>query len=130
MKKQIWARRVAVFEYIFSCLAKNEQDPKAIINELKTFPDIDLWQIKIVTYFSYNLNKTIAKIQSLTTKSKWSYEQMDLILKAIIHEVYNERLAHQTDKAILIDQSLITMDHYGEPKLKKILHAIIDKIIE
>ncbi|WP_027119989.1 DUF1948 domain-containing protein [[Mycoplasma] testudinis] len=128
--KQIWAKRVAVFEYIFACLCREEIDYDTIVNEFKAFENTEPWQLKIVATFAVNLDTVVNLIKTYTKNSKWSYEQLDLVLKAILHEVYAESLAHQTPKAVLIDQSLITMDKYGDPKLKKMLHALIDKIIK
>ncbi|WP_027124237.1 DUF1948 domain-containing protein [Mycoplasmoides pirum] len=129
--KQIWAQRVAVFEYIFSCLISEESDPNVIINNFKTYDKynrLNDWQLKIIENFAYSLNDYHNLIKD-NLKSKWSYEEFDNVSKAIIMEAISEWNTYKTDKAILIDQSLITINKYADKHLKKIVNAILDKIL-
>lgn len=125
--ERVWVRRVAVFEYIFSCVVINEEDPNVIVAKFKDF-DINDWQLKIVENFAHNFNQ-YHQLIATNLKSKWSYEQLDNLVKAVILEALAEFNVHQTDKAILIDQSLITIQRYGDPHLKKITNALLDKIL-
>ncbi|WP_033159886.1 DUF1948 domain-containing protein [Mycoplasmoides alvi] len=129
--KQIWAKRVAVFEYIFSCLLREETDSSVIIYNFQKYDQynkLDEWQLKIVKMFAQNYFKYENLIKN-NLKTKWSYDEFDNIAKAVIFEALAEWEVHKTQKAILIDQSLITIDHYSDKHLKKIVHAILDKIL-
>lgn len=124
----MWIKRVAVFEYIYSCLISNEVDfSNAEANFKEKYSD-DLWSLAVISNFASNFlkdkNDIIANLQS-----KWTYDQLDFILKAVIHESLAEFRAHATPKAVLIDQALTTINHYGDLHLKKIAHALLDKLI-
>lgn len=129
MEKRIWVWRVAVFEYIFSCLINVEQDPIVIVNNFNLFDGINEWQKKIINDYANNFLKYQNLIKN-NLKTKWTYEQIDNIVKAVIFETIAEQNAHKTEKKILIDQALKTVQRYGEPYLKKITNAILDKILK
>lgn len=126
--KRMWIKRVAVFEYIYSCLISNEIDFSNAETNFKQKYSDDLWSLAVVSNFASNFLKDkddiIANLQS-----KWTYDQLDFILKAVVHESLAEFRAHATPKAVLIDQALITIGHYGDLHLKKIAHALLDKLI-
>lgn len=124
----MWIKRVAVFEYIYSCLISNEIDFNNIEKNFKEKYSNDPWSLAVVSNFASNFFKDKEDIIA-SLKSKWTYDQLDFILKSAVHEALAEFRAHATPKAVLIDQALITIGHYGDLHLKKIAHALLDKLI-
>lgn len=126
--KQMWIKRVAVFEYIYSCLISDNSDFSDAEISFKSKYNDDPWSLAVVSNFASNFLKDKNDI-IVNLQSKWNYDQLDFILKAVIHEALAEFRAHATPKAVLIDQALITIGHYGDLHLKKIAHALLDKLI-
>lgn len=124
----MWVKRVAVFEYIYSCLISNEIDFNNIETNFKEKYTNDPWSLAVVANFALNFLKDKENIIA-NLQSKWTYDQLDFILKAAVHEALAEFRTHSTPKAVLIDQALITIGHYGDLHLKKIAHALLDKLI-
>ncbi len=127
----MWAQRVAVFEYLFACLLKGETDPERIVADFAAYGEygeLTDWQAKIVADFARRFGE-YAELVRGALRTKWSFEDFDNVAKAAILEAVAERNAHGTDKAVLIDQALITVGRYGDAHLKGIVNAVLDRIL-
>lgn len=125
--KQRWALRVAVSEYIYSCLVSKETDPDAIIAGFKRYAP-DAWQEPIVANFAYRRELLDGALMRCVS-TKWDYEEIEPLLKAVMLEALAEQHAHKTPRGVLIKEALTTLQRHADPALKKLAHAVLDKAL-
>ena len=88
----MWAKRVAVCEYIFSCLLLEDKNPQVIIENFKNYNEynaLDIWQEQIVENFAINF-LSYENLIKQHLKTKWTYEEFDNLTKAVIFEAIAE----------------------------------------
>ena len=125
-KKQQWKKRVELMQYFYSCLIKDLNNKQIIANVLKY--KFDSEQNKVIRFFAENVQTIKTKIKSLL-KVTWTWERLGLILRAISCLAYCEFFCLKLPKAIVIDQALVTCDHYSQNEDKAFLNAILDKLL-
>lgn len=125
-KKQQWKKRVELMQYFYSCLIKDLNNKQIIANVLKY--KFDSEQNKVIRFFAENVQTIKTKIKSLL-KVTWTWERLGLILRAISCLAYCEFFCLKLPKAIVIDQALVTCDHYAQNEDKSFLNAILDKLL-
>ncbi len=125
-KKQQWKKRVELMQYFYSCLIKDLNGKQIIANAAKY--KFDSQQKKAIKFFAENVQTIKTKIKPLL-KATWTWERLSLILRAIFCLAYCEFFCLKLPKAIVIDQALVTCDHYSQSKDKSFLNAILDKLL-
>ena len=125
-KKQQWKKRVELMQYFYSCLI-NDHNTKQIVTNVSKYK-FDSEQKKVIKFFAENIQKIKLKIKSLL-KETWTWERLSLILRAISCLAYCEFFCSKLPKAIVIDQALVTCDHYSQSGDKSFLNAILDKLL-
>lgn len=113
-------------QYFYSCLIKDLNNKQIIANVLKY--KFDSEQNKVIRFFAENVQTIKTKIKSLL-KVTWTWERLGLILRAISCLAYCEFFCLKLPKAIVIDQALVTCDHYAQNEDKSFLNAILDKLL-
>ena len=113
-------------QYFYSCLI-NDHNTKQIVTNVSKYK-FDSEQKKVIKFFAENIQKIKLKIKSLL-KETWTWERLSLILRAISCLAYCEFFCSKLPKAIVIDQALVTCDHYSQSGDKSFLNAILDKLL-
>lgn len=126
MKKQ-WEKRVELFQYIYSCLIQ-EKTPQEIINDALCEYDFDAEYLSTVEYAANRWNEIINEITPLLSKS-WNWERASFIDRAIMISAIAESRNLKIEKAIIIDQALITANQYNIDDSYKYINAILEKIL-
>lgn len=62
-------------------------------------------------------------------KANWSWDRIEPLVKAIFINGSFEIINEVNDKAVIINESLVIAEEYSYPNVKKILNAILDKIV-
>lgn len=129
MNQTQWEKRVRVVQIIYSYLITEVKDDtnflKFCLNEYK----IDLFQLKIIEVFIKNKAKIIELIERNSINKNWSFIQLNFVVRAILIEAISEKIAHKTDKAILIDQSIITTKKFCDESNTDYVNALLDKVL-
>ena len=113
-------------QYFYSCLIKDLNNKQIIANASKY--KFDSEQDKAIKFFAENVQTIETKIKPLL-KATWTWERLSLILRAISCLAYCEFFCLKLPKAIVIDQALVTCDHYSQSEDKSFLNAILDKLL-
>ncbi len=113
-------------QYFYACLIKDLSGKQIIANILKY--KFDPEQSKVINFFAMNIQTIKTKIKSLL-KATWTWERLGLILRAISCLAYCEFFCLKLPKAIVIDQALVTCDHYSQNEDKSFLNAILEKLL-
>lgn len=113
-------------QYFYSCLIKDLDSNQVIANIFKY--KFDAEQNKVINFFATNIQTIKVKIKPLL-KDTWTWERLGLILRAILCLAYCEFFCLKLPKAIVIDQALVTCDHYSRSEDKPFLNAILDKLL-
>lgn len=113
-------------QYFYSCLIKDLNNKQIIVNASKY--KFDSQQKKVIKFFAENVQTIETKIKPLL-KATWTWERLSLILRAISCLAYCEFFCLKLPKAIVIDQALVTCDHYSQSEDKYFLNAILDKLL-
>jgi N utilization substance protein B len=71
----------------------------------------------------------IIKLISQHLEVRWTWERIPQVDKAVLISAYCEFKVTRLERKIVIDQSLVTIKHFGEPNSVKYINAILDKII-
>lgn len=128
--RQSWRKRIQVLNLIYDDLLVDHTNEKSVIIT-SAFEKLyfDHYQIEILeSYFDhYDDDKKV--IEDLL-KANWTYQRLNVLTKAIIHEAIAEARLKKVNKAILIDQALITCKTRGNIRDKNFINAILDKIIK
>lgn len=124
--KTQWQKRVDVTQYIFSCLIKQLNTNE--INENILNYNFDANQLKVIEYFRDNF-EFIKKNISDNLKKTWTWDRLSIMEQSIMIVAFCEFKILKREKAIAIDQALVTADKYGQLKEKKFINAILDKIL-
>lgn len=85
-------------------------------------------QMKVVEYFADHQQEIIDLI-SKQLVSGWTWDRIPEVDKALFISAYAEFKATNIDRKIIIDQSIITIKHFGDHGSIKYINAILDKII-
>ena len=113
-------------QYFYACLIKDLNCQQIIVSISKY--KFDDQQNKIIIFFAKNIQTIKTKIKSLL-KPTWTWNRLGLILRAISCLAYCEFFYLKLPKAIIIDQALVTCDHYSQSADKSFLNAILDKLL-
>ncbi|MGL4617201.1 MAG: transcription antitermination factor NusB [Mycoplasmoidaceae bacterium] len=123
MLKQ-WEKRIIVFQYIYSCLMKQDFDLDNIPDEIKKDENI----FNIVEYALNNFSE-IKKIIISNLSKNWKWNRVSEVDLAIIVSAYSEYNISKIDRKILIDQAIITSKNYSDEKSYKFINFILDRIL-
>lgn len=126
-KKPQWKKRVELTQFFYSCLIKELNSPQ-IKQEAMNF-NFSENQIKMIYYFANNLAAIKEKIVSLLKKN-WTWERLNFVIKAIIYLSYCEFYELKLAKPIVIDQALITCDHYCQNDQKNFLNGLLEQLLK
>lgn len=123
-----WEKRVLLFKSIYSQLIREE--PIAIAKEkfTKSFLKIDAQFIAVFEYFLDHENE-IKQIISNNIPNNWAFDRLNLVDQAILFEAYSEYKVLHIDKAIIIDQAIISSRKYSDIKSPEFINAVLDKIL-
>lgn len=127
MKTQ-WEKRVDVTILIYQWLLlefSNEELFKIAFEQ----ENFDADQMKIIEYLVVHKNDIVNLITPLLEKS-WKWERLNFFDRAIMLEAYAEVEVLNTNKAIIIDQALITAKKYNIDDSYKYINPILDKVIK
>ncbi|MGL5591659.1 MAG: transcription antitermination factor NusB [Mycoplasmoidaceae bacterium] len=123
MLKQ-WEKRIIVFQYIYSCLIKQDFDSDNIPDEIKN----DEYIFSIVEYALNNFSE-IKKIIVSNLKENWKWDRVAEVDLAIIVSTYSEYKISKIDRKILIDQAIVTSKNYSDEKSYKFINFILDRML-
>ena len=123
MLKQ-WEKRIIVFQYIYSCLMKNDFDFNNIPDEIKNDQDI----YNVVEYAINNFSE-IKKIIVSNLNENWNWDRVSEIDLSIIISAYSEYEVTKIDRKIIIDQAVVTSKNYSDEKSYKFINFILDRML-
>ncbi len=123
MLKQ-WEKRIIVFQYIYSCLMKNDFDFNNIPDEIKNDQDI----YNVVEYAINNFSE-IKKIIVSNLNDNWNWDRVSEIDLSIIISAYSEYEVTKIDRKIIIDQAVVTSKNYSDEKSYKFINFILDRML-
>lgn len=123
-----WEKRVLLFKNIYSQLIREEPIDAAKEKFTKSFLKIDAQFIAVFEYF-LDHQKEIAQVISNNIPSDWAFDRLNLVDQAILFEAYSEYKVLHTDKAVVIDQAIISSKKYSDFKSPEFINAILDKIL-
>ncbi|MGL5246046.1 MAG: transcription antitermination factor NusB [Mycoplasmoidaceae bacterium] len=123
MLKQ-WEKRIIAFQYIYSCLMKQDFDFDNIPDEIKN----DEYIFNIVEYSLNNFSE-IKKIIISNLSENWKWDRVSEVDLAIIVSIYSEYKISKIDRKILIDQAIITSKNYSDEKSYKFINSILDRML-
>ncbi|MGL5640311.1 MAG: transcription antitermination factor NusB [Mycoplasmoidaceae bacterium] len=123
MLKQ-WEKRIIVFQYIYSCLIKQDFDSDNIPDEIKN----DEYIFNIVEYALINFSE-IKKIIISNLSENWKWDRVAEVDLAIIVSAYSEYKTSKIDRKILIDQAIVTSKNYSDEKSYKFINFILDRML-
>ena len=124
-----WKKRLQVFNLIYDDLLINHKSNKdAVIKNAFENMNFDHFQMQIIEYYYDNYDAIKAKIVE-HLQPTWPFERISPITLAIIFCSYSEYYSVNTDKPILIDQSLKTCKTRGVIRDKNFINAILDKLL-
>ena len=121
-----WEKRVQIVKFLYSFLIK-----KNSISETKKEAfeyNFDANQLRVIEYCLNNF-QAIHLILDSQVNSKWQFDRLNYVDQAILLEAYSEYQVSKTDKAILIDQSIITAKKYSDDSSFKYINAILEKVL-
>ena len=121
-----WEKRVQIVKFIYSYLIKQNS-----INETKREAfgyDFDAYQLKVIEYCLDNF-KEIRNLLNENVSDSWQFDRLNYVDQAILLEAYSEFKTENTDKAILIDQSVITAKKYSDDASYKYINAVLEKVL-
>lgn len=119
-----WEKRVVSFEIIYSFLMR-EKIPNDY-NEYILSANEDIK--KIIEYFVANFEEIKKKVVPFI-KEGWSWERLHVVDRAIICNAICESNVFNTDKKIIIDQSIKTAKNFSDINSYKFINSILDKIL-
>ena len=124
-----WKKRLQVFNIIYEDVLDNHRNnqQKVIKNAFEKL-DFDFFQMKIIEYYFANYQNMVETIKKYLLPT-WPYERISPVTRAIILVAYSEFYSVNTDKAVLINESLKTCDTRGISRDKKFTNAILDRIL-
>lgn len=99
-----------------------------IINDATSNHKFDDFQLAVIKYYASN-RENIIKLLSSHLAQLWTWDRLSMIDKAVLLAAYCEAKSIKTDKKIIIDQSLLTIKHYADPRSTAYINAILDKVI-
>lgn len=123
-----WEKRVLLFKNIYSQLLKEEPINLAKKNFVENFLKIDAQFISVYEYFLDHKDEIIKTI-SKNIPNSWSFDRLNIVDQAILFEAYSEYKVLKIDKAIIIDQAIISSKKYSDLKSHEFINAILDKIL-
>lgn len=123
-----WEKRVKLFQYIYSCLILELSSNEILTKHLNEDYEFDAYWLKVIEYISSNYENIKNLISDNISKS-WTYDRLSYTDKAIMFCAVGEQKVHNIDKAIIIDQSLITAKNHHIDDSYKYINAILEKIL-
>jgi len=127
MNKTQWQKRVDVTQYIYSCLVKGLDKDEIKADALNY--SLDAKQLKVIEYFADEFD-SIKDLISKNLKENWTWDRLAIMQQAIMIVAYCEWKVLDREKAVAIDQALVTADRYGQLKEKAFINAVLDKILK
>ncbi|MDE6473005.1 MAG: transcription antitermination protein NusB [Ureaplasma sp.] len=125
--KSQWMKRVNVTQLIYSYLIFPIRSNKFIEICLDNY-NFDANQIKIIEYFLTNKSE-IEKQVNKYVKAGWNFERLNTVDQAIIYCAISEKNTLNTDKNIIIDESVKTAKNFSDIDSYEFINAILDKIL-
>ncbi|GAA5414731.1 transcription antitermination factor NusB [Ureaplasma ceti] len=122
-----WERRVKTFKFIYSCLIKDDDAQVAKAEAFNKY-EFDSEQLSLIEYFLDNKQEIINKLEH-EMPSKWTFDRLNYVDQAILLDACAETKTWLTDKAIIIDQSVITAKKYSDKDSYKFINAILEKVL-
>ena len=123
-----WEKRVKLFQYIYSCLITDASEEEILNKHLNEAYEFDIYWLKVIEYIAFHYNEIVELITSNIAKT-WTYDRLSYTDKAIMFCAIGEYRTHNIDKAIIIDQSLITAKNHHIDDSYKYINAILEKIL-
>lgn len=123
-----WEKRVILFKYIYSQLLKNEPIAVAKQKFFDYFGSIDANFVMVLEYFLDN-KEFIIKELSKNLQPNWTFDRLNFVDQAILIEAYSEYKTLNVDKAVIIDQAIISCKKYSDPDNYEYINAILDKTL-
>lgn len=123
-----WEKRVLLFKSIYSQLIREE--PIALAKEkfAESFLKIDAQFIAVFEYF-LDHQQEIEQVIASNIPSDWTFDRLNFVDQAILFEAYSEYKVLHVEKAIIIDQAVISSKRYSDLKSPEFINAILDKIL-
>lgn len=122
-----WERRVKIVKFIYSCLMKSENALEAKKEAFNKY-DFQADQLQVIEYFLNNKENIIKTIET-TMSEAWKFDRLNYVDQAILLEAYSEKFTWNTEKAVLIDQSVITAKKYSDTSSYKYINAVLEKVL-
>lgn len=123
-----WEKRVQLFQYIYSCLITDANKDEILNKHLEENYEFDAYWLKVIEYIANNYSKIVESI-SQNLSSTWTFDRISYTDKAVMFCAVGEFKTHNIDKAIVIDQSLITAKNHHIDDSYKYINAILEKIL-
>ncbi|MDE5599686.1 MAG: transcription antitermination protein NusB [Ureaplasma sp.] len=120
-------KRVNVMQLIYSYLIFPIRNNKFIEVCIEHY-NFDADQIKIIEYFLSN-KQAIENLVNKYIKQGWSFERLNTVEQAILYCAISEKNVLNTDKNIIIDESIKTAKNFCDEDSFEFINAVLDKII-
>lgn len=114
--------------YIYMITMNDLVNEKSIIDDALHNHNFDAFQLKIIEYYAQH-REQIIKLLAARLSKNWTWDRISKVDQAVLICAYCEAKAIETDKKIIIDQSLLTIKHYADPQSTAYINAILDKVI-
>ncbi len=128
--KHQWEKRVNLFQYIFSCLFRNNSSEEIRANALEIF-EFDADYLKCIEYYADH-KEDIVKLLISNISQEWSWNNISFHDKAILIATVCESNVLKIAKIIMIDQAIITSKNFGidDNPAYKFINAILEKVLK
>lgn len=123
-----WEKRVKLFQYIYSCMITDANQEEYLNNHLKEIYEFDAYWLKVIEYIAYHLDEIKNEIAK-NIANTWTYDRLSYVDRAIMFCAIGEFRSHNIDKAIIIDQALVTAKNHHIDNSYKYINAILEKIL-
>lgn len=127
-KKPQWKKRVELTQFFYACLIKKLNKANLVQEEMQKF-SFNKQQKKVITYFGQNYITMKQQVKKLL-KEDWTLARIPVVAQAILFTAYCENKSLGLNKAIAIDQALVTCNHYSQEQYKKFINAVLDKLLD